>query len=199
MKYVSIDVETTGIDDSFCQVLEIGAIIEDTRLKLPFDKIPKFKRILNHKEFHGQAFAINMNQRIFKILAQRAMIKNTKEKIDFDIEHKIVNPDEAVYDLMFWLKLNGIDSKEDKVTITVAGKNFMSFDLKFLKKLPDWDKHITVRSRGLDPGGFSVDWENDEIIPSLDECMKRQGIEGCVSHDALLDAWDVIKVLRKNY
>jgi hypothetical protein len=37
---------------------------------------------------------------------------------------------------------------------------------------------------------------NDDTLPSLDVCKKRANIDGNVSHNALLDAWDVIQVLR---
>lgn len=70
MKYVSIDIETTGLDREKHQVLEVGAIIEDTNNPLPFDEIPRFKCIIGWEELMGSVFAINMNSRIVKILAE---------------------------------------------------------------------------------------------------------------------------------
>ena len=42
MKYISIDIETTGLDPENCQILSIGAVIEDTLNQLPFEELPTF-------------------------------------------------------------------------------------------------------------------------------------------------------------
>jgi inhibitor of KinA sporulation pathway (predicted exonuclease) len=40
----------------------------------------------------------------------------------------------------------------------------------------------------------------DESLPSLEECKKRAGFEvATVSHDALDDALDVVRLLRQQY
>jgi hypothetical protein len=41
--------------------------------------------------------------------------------------------------------------------------------------------------------------KNDDVVPSLDSCKKRASIEGEVTHNALEDAWDVVKLLRTKY
>ena len=46
MIYISIDTETTGIDKEKCQVIELGAIIEDTTKPLSFEESPKFECIV---------------------------------------------------------------------------------------------------------------------------------------------------------
>ena len=54
----------------------------------------------------------------------------------------------------------------------------------------------------IDPAILCMDWTTDAGLPNLAECMKRAGIEGVVTHDALQDAIDVVRVLRsitKNY
>ena len=40
MKYISIDIETTGLDRDLCQVLSIGAVIEDTNNIKPLEFEP---------------------------------------------------------------------------------------------------------------------------------------------------------------
>jgi len=42
MKYISIDVETTGIDREKCQILSIGAVIEDTENIKPIKDLTFF-------------------------------------------------------------------------------------------------------------------------------------------------------------
>ena len=97
-----------------------------------------------------------------------------------------------------FLHANGIkpDSRFQKYKINVAGKNFASFDMLFLNNIPGWLGFIDVRKRILDPAILYFDVNNDDVLPSLDVCKKRANTDGNVSHNALLDAWDVIQVLR---
>jgi hypothetical protein len=92
-----------------------------------------------------------------------------------------------------------INGATKPITINVAGKNFATFDMLFLKQLPWWQKLIKIRQRVLDPAILVVDWKNDMSLPNLKQCKERTGIEGIVTHNALEDAWDVIEVMRKFY
>ena len=85
------------------------------------------------------------------------------------------------------------------IHITAAGKNFSTFDLKFLEKLPRWKQLVKVRQRIIDPSVLFTDWFEDESLPSLGQCKERAGFEGTVAHDALEDCKDIVKLLRKKY
>ena len=74
--------------------------------------------------------------------------------------------------------------------MTVAGKNFASFDKLFLPE--KITRHI--KSRVIDPANMFIDWSKD-TLPSLSELLDGK----TVSHDAYDDALDVIKILRKTY
>lgn len=65
--YVSIDIETTGLDPNTCQVLEVGAVIDDWRT--PVDQLPRFRRVLVHDEVHGNPYAMWLNSNLLKQLA----------------------------------------------------------------------------------------------------------------------------------
>jgi len=92
-----------------------------------------------------------------------------------------------------------ITNQTKPIHITVAGKNFGTFDLRFLEKLPRWNQLIKVRQRILDPTILYTDWKNDESLPSLSKCKKRANMTEVVSHDAVEDSFDVIALLRKEY
>jgi oligoribonuclease len=197
MRYVSIDIETTGLDSDHDQILEFAAIIEDTNNPLPFDEIPKFTAILNHERIMGSPFAINLNARIFKILAE---IPESNEYGDYITKHNIYDPTRVASYFHAWLTLNDFDVDfNNKVEIIAAGKNFASFDKLFLEKLQGFKGLIRLSHRSIDPATLYCDFKNDEKLPSLDTCKKRAGIDGEVTHNALEDAWDVIEVLRKKY
>ena len=208
MKYVSIDIETTGIDPEKHQILEFGAIIEDTENKLSFDDIPKFKRVIYHKEIKGSLVALDMNARILHILAEyeKKYDKFTNDKLtakevtDFAEENGILTINSLAIEFYTFLQTHfPTTTWRDPITITPAGKNFGSFDSQFLKRIEGFSGLIKFKHRALDPAILCVDWKNDSELPSLGECKKRTAVSGEVTHDALEDAWDVIQVLRKSY
>lgn len=182
-KYLSIDTETTGLNPENCQILSIAAVLEDTsKTDIPVEKLPHFHYIFRHEFIQGEPFALNMNKDLIEI------IKNGKdERLTF----------KAHFVLQFrnFLVDNNIDPKK----IKVAGKNFSSFDKRFIDKIMNEDTGIKFHHRVLDVGSVFVDFQNDEWLPTLDECMNRAGVEGVVTHDALEDARDVIRTLRAKY
>ncbi len=183
MKYISIDIETTGIYPETCQAIEFAAIAEDTNNILPYEQLPKFECIIRWPEYTGSAYAINMNQRIFKILA------------DVNSKEKILHYDAVASSFAHFIKCNSLDKEK----LNIAGKNFARFDWEFLSKLPRWNEYIDMSHRVIDPAILCVDWKLDKSLPNMETCKSRAEIKGIVTHKALDDAWDVIQILRKNY
>ena len=65
MRYVSIDIETTGLNPETCQIIEFGAVIDnDTN-----DEFPTFHRYIKHHSYQGEPRALSMHARIFRALA----------------------------------------------------------------------------------------------------------------------------------
>ena len=185
MKYISIDIETTGLNPEKHQILEIGAIIEDTKKLLPREKCPQFHVYLSYEDYVGEAFALQLNHNILKT------IHNLRVQ-----EHSIglVRPDrvsELLGDFIF-------SNLAGEGSITPAGKNFSAFDLQFLKRLNGFNT-VPLARRSLDPSAFYLDFQMDDSLPSLSTCKKRAGLSELVTHQALDDAWDVIELLRPQY
>ena len=225
MKYISIDVETTGLEKDRYQILSIGAIIEDTTNKLSFDDIPKFHAAILHNEITGSPFALNMNKKIIEAVVQYQTAKDQDEKNDLVqmTGMHFYHEDKVVEGFFHWLYDNGmysqnpimegqmmvmgengkmypaLTSKMKPVSLNVAGKNFASFDKHFLERLPRWQQVIRIRQRMIDPSILFTNWSEDETMPDLYTCKKRAKVEGIVTHDALEDAWDVIQLLRTQY
>ena len=190
MRYVSIDLETTGTNPSRHQIIEFGAVIENTHKSTELENLPHFKRIVKHTEYHGQAFALNLNARIFEELVRPTWAV------------AICEPQELAEQFKNFLLNNGYEPDEEKayVRLIAAGKNFAAFDLNFLKCLPHWYDHIRISQQILDPAIFYLNFKEDERMPSLEECKKRAGFpDTAVTHDALDDALDVIRLLRQQY
>lgn len=223
MIYVSIDIETSGLDHTKHSVLSIGAIIEDTEKKLPFLECPRFNAIVLQNEIVGSPRAITMNKEIISLTGDYLEGTEEARKLLKDkSEYYFLEKDEVVKEFYWWLNENGfghgllnysggysevkdnklrpmINSGTKSITLNVAGKNFGTFDKLFLQELPWWQKLIRTRQRVLDPAILCVDWNTDASLPSLAQCKEKLGIEGIVTHNSLDDAWDVIKILRKFY
>ena len=77
----------------------------------------------------------------------------------------------------------------------VAGKNFASFDDKFLRKLPEFGKFFRYRHRVIDPAMLFWNPLTDDKLPDTKTCMERAGLSGEVAHNALDDARIVVKLI----
>jgi hypothetical protein len=218
MIYVSIDIETSGLDHEKHKVLSIGAIIEDTEKKLPYEECPKFNAIVLQNEITGSPRAITMNGGIIQMIGEYLEgTDETRHLMNTHSDYSFYKEDEVVKEFYMFLWCNGfslldsqsihvngkltpiIDGRTKPITLNVAGKNFGTFDKLFLQELPWWQKLIRTRQRVLDPAILMVDWVNDKSLPNLTVCKERAGIKGIVTHNALEDAWDVIEVLRRWY
>lgn len=198
MKFVVIDIETTGVDSEKNQIIEIGALIEDTEKKLPIEELPRFKAIIKHDSYVGSSVAINMNNRIFSLLSQAEIIRNSTEKSAFESKYNIITISQAIGEFRYFIKQYYFDGLNPE-PINIAGKNFPVFDKLFLDKAEFWDKNFKYERRFIDPAMFYVDWSKDRRLPSLDECLKRAGIERQVTHDAIEDCIDTLLCLRAKY
>jgi hypothetical protein len=207
MKYISIDIETTGLDPERCDVLSIGAIIEDSANPLPYEECPKFHAAILRHELNGSPRAITMNADLIESIGSymEPKTETTRAELEASTGMTFWYPETVVQAFYQFLYENGIAEfpeipKNGKpVTLNCAGKNFGTFDKNFLERLPRWKQCIRISQRILDPAILFVDWKEDNALPNLNLCKERAGIQGLVTHNALEDAWDVIEVLRKKY
>lgn len=225
MKYISIDIETTGLDPENHSILTIGAVIEDTeKPDIPIKELPTFHALILRNDFKGSAFAINMNHEIIETMVKYQTARTQEDKLAISEEYgyEFFQEEDVVIGLFRFLWKNGIfldilkvynypferlgevsypvvTSKMPKMYLNIAGKNFGTFDKLFLEKLPRWKQVFRIRNRILDPAILFVDWKKDEALPGLSLCKERLGISGFVSHDAVDDARDVISLLRTQY
>lgn len=193
----SIDLETTGVDWDQDIILEFGAILEDTEKQLPFKDIPKFNCLLRHPKYVGSAYAIAMHGEIFSELA-----KPEGQSTEIIIPHYQLG--KKFHEWICEVNKNnnnfiGFNPIEDEqIHINVAGKNFSTFDMRFLENLPGFKSHVWFNRRVIDPAllYFSGVY-GDKEMPNLSECKKRAGIKNIeIAHRTIKDAWDIIQVLR---
>lgn len=222
MKYVSIDIETTGLDHKNCQILSVGAVVEDTNNILPLDELPTFHCAVLHNRIEGEPFAVNLNRELISRIVEY-QISDDKKAVEKKYNMLFRKEEDVVKELWKFLIRSGViqfDILDEEAAeydpehkifypfvssglkashITVAGKNLATFDKLFLEQLPRWKQLLKIRQRIIDPTVFFTNWYNDEALPNLSTCKERAGFDPYVSHDAVDDAKDIIRLLRKNY
>ena len=207
MLYLSLDIETTGLNPLTCDVLEIGAILEDTENPAGRENLPTFHTYLWRDVYRGEPFALAMNAHIFQKILE---LRKTENPENGNYESRtLVRPDEVWTKFGWWLYSHrkqwpGSKFDNDAVfqlselpKLVVAGKNVAGFDLPFLKQLGG--RVPKFYHRVIDPGMMYFDPHTDKVPPDLKECKKRANLPEHVSHEALDDAWDVIQLVRKKY
>jgi len=186
MKYISIDLETTGLKrygDN--QILEFGAILDDLENQLPVDELPRFHTYIYHHQIIGESYALSMHSDILRKISER------------EPPYTYLSPDKLGISFKKFLLKNGYEAEHDKIVINAAGKNFASFDLTFLERTTDWTKHIKTRQRILDPAILYYKKGDDALLCTL-PCLQRAGFTNkkVICHTAIEDAIDIIKLIR---
>ncbi len=177
MTYAAIDTETTGLNPEKHKILEIGVVIDDC--ENPVEELRKERIVLNHPlPIEGHPKALEMN-------------KGLIEEIQEGQSDDLYKPEWAAAAL-------AVLFDDVKQPITLAGKNVGSFDLRFLERLDHFKDLLTVRRRVLDPSVLFWNPTIDDRPPDLKTCKQRAGFNATdVTHNAMQDALDVVRLLRK--
>jgi oligoribonuclease (3'-5' exoribonuclease) len=188
MRYLSLDLETTGLDSQKDQILMIGAVVEDTEASdTPVEQLRTFGCYIKHARYEGSSYALAMNAWILDILSGR-------KTGDWPVinSYESNNPDQQPWVSQFSYFLYNSFPLQYDGEIVLAGKSVANFDYQFLpSRLRQHFSH-----RMIDPGNCLIDWSKSSP-PSLNDLKKRFDIPGPVTHDAVEDARDVIRILRK--
>jgi len=223
MKYVSIDIETTGIDNESTQTLSIGLVVEDTIDIKPIEELPKLEIAIIRERIEGEIFAINMNRQLIADILEYKLARTdeARKEIEQRTGREYLYEENVAKRIFQFLYDNGaLDGKYDPTGhfeivngksypaltskmkpfyFNAAGKNFANFDNKFLERLPRWKQCLKARGRTLDPSVLFIDWQNDDCAPGLSLCKERAGLGDVVTHNAIEDAMDVVMLFRKAY
>lgn len=185
MKLLSIDIETTGLDHEHCQILEIGAVLFDPA-PIPGKSDPWkfFECLVKHDRYVCEPFAAQLNCEIFKELSG---VKKT--------HIPIYSKGMASAKFSLWLQSLGVNN--DGNTVTVVGKNYSSFDSRFLEKLPNWS-FMPFERRVLDLGSLFFQ-PGDQKIKDLKGCLEKVGVSVEIGHRALQDAQDVATAITRYF
>jgi len=195
MRYLSIDIETTGLSPENCDIIQFAAVLDDLKNPKPLAELPKFEAIiLKRYGYQGHPFALSMHSNLFKKI-DIAIKKNLEICPTTGV--RFLQICELPQALELFLLSNGFDQNHGKMYVNVAGKNIGQFDLPFLNaKIKDWGS-IKFLSRVIDPAILYFDIQKDISLPDMKTCLERAGLAEEVAHTALEDALVVVKLLRK--
>jgi oligoribonuclease (3'-5' exoribonuclease) len=183
----------TGLNPQEHNLLEIGAIVEDTEKKLSLEECPKFHCLVWRDNYFGTPAALAMNAEVLKEIAEAERDENGQLVSPSGIT--VLREGEVAKYFKLFLKNNNIE-----LPYTAAGKNFGGFDAQFLQKLPHFMEMCRFRHTILDPGPMFMNFKTDYAVPSTGECKARAKIyTPDYTHRAIDDAWDVILMLRTFY
>ena len=146
LKYLSIDVETGGLDPNNHDILEFAAVFDDLGSETPdYDSLPKFHAYIVQDTYRTGAYAAVMHERIWRVL---------KDGVDpTDPNARFLSRDVFASDFQAWLyecgyaqvpehvgeqfitssyKITARQKYRDETpaSVTVLGKNFALFDFE---------------------------------------------------------------------
>lgn len=204
MKYISIDLETTGLLHEEHQIIEFGAIIEDSNDPKSYEESKKYRRIVLARDgkYVFSSYAAMINAELIKTIARIEKTGNMDfPSSDKNLTNTALYLDELIPDFRQWLYVNGFKENERGVLeVVAAGKNFASFDKQFIQAIPEFESYgIRFHHRSIDPTTAYIDWKNDMVPPSTDQTKLRAGLKNETKHEALADAWDIIQMIRPLY
>lgn len=192
LKYVSIDIETTGTDRNNDDIVEITAKIDDLSNIKSVDELPRFHCYVVKERYSGNAWALAQHAEIFDAIRNNhpdcIHEENVTLKLQRFIEHNNGYINKMEKDLY--------NNKSD-IIILPAGKNFSSFDLHFLYRLPEFVGRIGFPTRHIDVGNMYLK-ATDIKPPSLTECAKRAGLNMEVTHRSDNEV-DMVILLVRNF
>lgn len=193
--YMSIDIETTGIDDR-SEILQIAAIIDDGS---DLSQLKTLDMPIKHKSIdYSEPYALGMNADLLKKMMDKEFVTYTPQ---LAIESLLV--------FMETMNATYIDDKNKPIKIMFAGKNVASFDIPkirlFIQKHGELNNPLLRGSRSLerfdkithyktlDVGSLYFDTFQDNVsLSKINELTGRSE----VSHNAMDDAMDVVYAVR---
>jgi oligoribonuclease (3'-5' exoribonuclease) len=195
MKYLSLDIETTGLDPKRDQVLHIAVVEEDTGVcGVAVDNLPYWECLIRHNRIEGDPYALAMNIDILDVLQKELpwhpVNPPRRDKRLYRGREVLVyrSLDDALSELLQW----GLFASGKRQTI--AGKNVAGFDIPFLgPRFKNYTIHRVIDAGAVALGIDPSLWANDKP-PMLGDLINTE-----VTHDALEDARDVVRVLRRAY
>jgi hypothetical protein len=218
MNCFAIDIETTGLDEKVHSLLEIAIISFDL-----FDRnvpLEIFHRYVIPENMKWTSYCLKLHEKLIKRLINEEIPIDKKCEIYHLFDREMQIPIDRLSDyIQAWLRSIGHTEPEDRreygklimkgkiMKMIGAGKNFGTFDKKFIDILPQPfinDREGIFKHRVLDPT-FDYIEPPDRVPPELKLAKARAVLHGGVfqhletAHTAIEDCMDVVELCRIAY
>lgn len=204
--YLSLDLETTGLDTKKSQILQIGWVLDDG--VSPVSKLKRGTCLIENRQInYGENFAIGMNSWIFQELMKKdpATRKYPTKDLFKGLFELFAAIEEAA---TLAAQFDVAEGRKGIKKVQLAGKNVAPFDWPIvLNNLKTDEANLTtmelyeecvrkskyVDHRFIDVGGlFFEEFGKNPGFSDITKLMKRSEI----THDALGDALEVVIAIR---
>jgi len=184
MKFLSLSLETTGLDCNKNNLLEIGMIVHNTDEPKSYEDSKKTRFWIDSEFYKGAPYALVDNVEIFKQICDLR-----KEN-----SRRLVKPDDAITRIMTFLRIHFAENGVFNQQIMVVSKNPI-LDSDFLSKLKSFE-NLPFQPKYLNPCSFFLNFEEDNGIPGLAKAKERAGLTNPTVRNTLLVAWDMIELIK---
>lgn len=204
MIYASLDIETTGMifkdPANMDKVLSVGIVIDNLKAPAPLSKLPKLHLFIDPggRITFSNPVAEQMNCELVSTLYKLRGLTTNNVYNPRIVEH-YTTPEFAlgiIFDFLTHHNVGSVDENGVLNEFTVAGKNPMSFDVEFLNNYLMMDTLIRPHYRAMDPAILYLSPTEDTAVPDTKTCKMRAGLNPKVSHTALEDALDIVRLIR---
>jgi hypothetical protein len=185
MDFLSIDIETTGLDHTRHQMIEFGCVWD----RVGHERV-SFRALVLHKDYTFDPYCVTLHTQLFEEI--NALEEVDTLSCDGAATKSVCTPDTLPTNFRCWLEDNGWDGGK----LNITGKNYSSFDADWVGPML-LVAGVPVRRRVLDPAILFVE-PGDDKLPNLDECLSRAGVPviDADRHTAVYDALCVCLLLR---
>lgn len=180
MRFLSLDLETTGLNADRCQIIEIGAVYVSEAFSPK--NWPRFSALIKREVYKGEPFALAMHQDRWYQLATGEEINESSNITEVSYKTLVMSESTALYTFKSWFER----VHNSKRNCTLAGKNIGRFDCRFLERVKEFPLN-RFHHRVLDPGNLYL-LPSDDEIPSTQMCINRAGFKFAGSHKAMEDS-----------
>ena len=191
MRYVALDIETTGLDRKKDKILQLAMVVDEIGGRgnpMPIEDLPTFEGLVHYRRLEGEPAALAMHGEIFGAISR---CRFEGDLCEVDLRGRKVATHTAESGL-YLAAHHFLKPFAESGPLIAAGKNVAGFDLPFLPG----DLRDMFHHRVIDVGSVALGWN-----PKLWALGKVPGmvelIEPRRAHDALEDARDVVRLLRK--
>lgn len=191
MRYVALDIETTGLDRKKDKILQLAMVVDEIGGRgdpMAIGDLPTFEGLVYYRRLEGEPAALAMHSEIFRAISR---CKFEGDPCEVDLRGREVTTHAAESGL-YVAAHHFLKPLAESGPLIAAGKNVAGFDLPFLPG----DLRSLFHHRTIDVGSVALGWNrrfwSGDKVPGLIDLIDPRK-----AHDALEDARDVVRLLRK--